>query len=129
MLTVSSHVIVRRILPAIDSDGGALDEIEDLPARAGVKRKSWRSAVRALTVSPRRASLATSTVVGFGTPVLGDSAKWPRYATATTAASPSIQSVRRNSPLIEDRAIVRLDEMLLQGFGARERSFRFELPI
>jgi hypothetical protein len=127
VVTVSSQVVARRIRPAIDSDGDALDEIEDLPAPAGVKSRSRRSVIRPLTVPPSRATLATSVVVKFSTLVLGDSAKRPRYATATTADSPSVQSVRRNSPLIQDSGIVRVDEMLDQRFGARERSFRVDL--
>jgi hypothetical protein len=117
VVTVSSQVIPRRIRPAIDSDGDAIDETEDLPPP-----------VRALTVSPSRATLAMSTVVGFSTLLLGDSAKRPRHATATTVDSPSVQSVRRNSPLNQESDIVRLDEMFDQRIGARERSFQVELP-
>ena len=128
VVTVSSQVIPRRIRPAIDSNGDALDETEDLPVPAGVRYRSRRSEVRALTVSLSRATLATSTVVGFSTLVLGDSAKRPRYATATTADSPSVQSVIRNSLPIQESDIVRLDEIFDQCIGARERSFRVELP-
>ena len=128
VVTVSSQVIPRRIRPAIDSDGDPLDETEDLRPPGGVKSRSLRSVIRPLTVPPSRATRATAAGVGFSTLVLGDSAKRPRYATATTADSPNVQSVGRNSPLIQESDIVRLDEIFDQCIGARERSFRVELP-
>jgi hypothetical protein len=107
VVTVSSQVIPRRIRPAIDSDG------EALPTPAAVESRSRRSVIRTLAVSPNRATLATFAFVGFSTLVLGDSAKRPRYATAATADSPNVQSVRRNSPLIQESHIVRLDEIFI----------------
>jgi hypothetical protein len=119
VVTVSSQVIARRIRLASDSDGDALEETEDLPTPAGVESRSRRSVIRKLAVSRSRATLATSAVVVFSTLALGDSAKRPRYATATTADSPSVQSVIRKSPLTQDSDIVRLVERLDQRFGAR----------
>jgi hypothetical protein len=127
VVTVSSQVIPRRMRPAIDSAGDPLSETEDLRPPAGVKSRSRRSVIPTLAVSRSRATLATSAVVGYSTLVLGHSAKRPRYATATTAASPSVQIVRRKSPLIQDSDIIGVDEMLNQRFGARERSFRVDL--
>jgi hypothetical protein len=127
VVTVSSHVIARRILFAIDFGYDGLEETEALPSVVDRKSLSRRSVIRKLAVSRSRATLATSAVVGFSTLVLGDSAKRPRYAIATIVDSPSVQIVRRNSPLIQDSDIIGVDGMLNQRFGARERSFRVDL--